>query len=384
MRGEGRIFQRGKTWWIGYYAPGPNGKRIEKRESSCSEDRRLAVKLLKLRNLERDMAQLRGRKYIGATAEKVTVKKVLDALEADYAMRQIKSLRSARYHLNPVRQHFDGWKALAVTTDAARNYVAKRRAQGRTDATIDRELELLRASFRLAVREEVLGSAPEIPSLKSRKRNKRRVFVTLQEVADFLPVAESLSRDGFDYYRYFFLSGLRPVTLRGLEWKDFDPEAWTLAIRDENDKNEFGRLLAVEGELRLVIESRLARRYPGCSWIFHREGNRLTDTWVRRFFNAVCSQVGIATGRKLGGKVPYDLKKTALRTLRQAGVSEERSMIFSGHKTAQTFRDYAITDDTDQRADLRSRDAYLDAKMPESRPSPAPAALLNADRTRTN
>jgi len=47
----------------------------------------------------------------------------------------------------------------------------------------------------------------------------------------------------------------------------------------------------------------------------------------------------IVTGRKSGGKTPYDLKKTALRTLRQAGVSEERAMIFSGHKTASTFRD---------------------------------------------
>jgi hypothetical protein len=53
-------------------------------------------------------------------------------------------------------------------------------------------------------------------------------------------------------------------------------------------------------------------------------------------------------------------------------------MIFSGHKTAPTFRDYAITDDTDQRADLRS--GRLPGRENAGRPAGAARRAPFADK----
>ena len=55
---------------------------------------------------------------------------------------------------------------------------------------------------------------------------------------------------------------------------------------------------------------------------------------------------------------PYDLKKTALRALRRSGIPEERAMYFSGHKTANTFRRYDLTDHEDNAEDMARVSAY--------------------------
>jgi hypothetical protein len=55
---------------------------------------------------------------------------------------------------------------------------------------------------------------------------------------------------------------------------------------------------------------------------------------------------------------PYDLKKTAIRALRRAGIPEERPMFFSGHRTGSTFRRYDRTSREDAREDMQRVTAY--------------------------
>ena len=305
MRGDGRIYERGGKLWIAYYAPGSAGKRVQIRESSGSASRKVAKDLLKKRVLQRDMARARGMRFLGPEAERVTVGQILDSLESDYKARRVKSLRPVLQHIKRVRAHFGHWRAMAVTAESARNYVALRRADERADATIDRELEQLRAAFRLAKEEQVLGEVPKISGLGSRARNRRQVFFSLAEASDFFAAAAELDRDGFDYYRHLFLSGLRPSALRAFTWSDFNEDTFTLRIPSDKDKNREARTLAVEGEVRSVFESRQGRRYPGCEWIHHHAGRQLSQAWVMDFFRAACKKAGIPTGRKVhGGKTP--------------------------------------------------------------------------------
>jgi len=59
-RGTGQIFQRGKTWWIAYYH---RGEKI--RESSGSEERKDAEKLLKRLLKEVGADRLGARLFVG-------------------------------------------------------------------------------------------------------------------------------------------------------------------------------------------------------------------------------------------------------------------------------------------------------------------------------
>lgn len=368
MRGDGKIFKRPgvSTWSVAIYLPGADGKKHYTVRSSGSTSRKAAEDLLKHLRSERDKVKFSGVRPI-VNAHRVTVGQLLDLLELDYKTRRIKSLSSALYHLVPVREYWGGRKALSVTPSAAQEYIAQRREAKKADATIDNELSLLRAAFKAGEAEGLIGASPKIPGLHARNRNKRRVFLTLQETADVLAAMARRGQAGLDYYRALFLTGLRPITIQGLRIEDVDVERWTLAIREENDKNNYGRELPLVGELRALIEERLARRLPGCDLLFHRDGSPLLDEWVRDFFYAACAEAGIVAGRKNGGKTPYDLKKTALRVLRSV-MPEQIAMLFSGHKTEGTFRDYAITDDAEMRTGAEARDEYLRGKFPKANP----------------
>ncbi|HLJ74658.1 MAG TPA: hypothetical protein VKU62_08745, partial [Thermoanaerobaculia bacterium] len=61
MRGDGRIYVRGKTYWIAYYAPGADGRMYQVRESSKSARLSVAKQLLKkrLREVGNDRAGIK-------------------------------------------------------------------------------------------------------------------------------------------------------------------------------------------------------------------------------------------------------------------------------------------------------------------------------------
>ena len=69
---------------------------------------------------------------------------LLDDLVSDYRVRRVKSLGSALSHIKPVRDHFGDWRALDINFRAIEAYITKRREEKKSNATINRELELLR------------------------------------------------------------------------------------------------------------------------------------------------------------------------------------------------------------------------------------------------
>ena len=69
-------------------------------------------------------------------------------------------------------------------------------------------------------------------------------------------------------------------------------------------------------------------------------------------------------GRKAGveGMLFHDLRRTAVRNLLRAGVSQRTAMEISGHQTDSVFRRYDIVDTEDMRVAQERMQAYLDAR----------------------
>ena len=67
------------------------------------------------------------------------------SLFRDYEVNALKSIRSARERWkNHLEEEFAQMRAVSVTTDSINTYIEKRQKEGAENATINRELALLR------------------------------------------------------------------------------------------------------------------------------------------------------------------------------------------------------------------------------------------------
>jgi len=147
-----------------------------------------------------------------------------------------------------------------------------------------------------------------------------------------------------------------------LEWQDVDAEGGMVQLRRENSKNKKGRMLPLRGELQNVIERRLTERRLDCPYVFHRNGQQVKSFW--RAWKTACEAIGQPD------LVPHDMRRSAVRNFRKAGLSENEGMAMSGHKTSGIYRRYDIIDEEDLKESMGKVQDYLKAQPKGSKVAP--------------
>ena len=129
MRGLGGIYKRGSVYWVRYRC---RGKQY--RESACSTERAVAVRLL-----EQRLADVSHGRPSGPTEERVT----FDEIAADYVdERALKGVPPARLQWSKARvahlkTSFGGMRAVEITTGKMREYAKARRTAGAEPGTVN-------------------------------------------------------------------------------------------------------------------------------------------------------------------------------------------------------------------------------------------------------
>ena len=357
MRVKGSIRKRGNRFQVRYWGVRPDGERGECCEAAATEEAAQAILEKRLRQLANHFDGLQ--KFEGPHRERLTVGQLLDNLVADFSQRGIKSLRHTigkdgkGGHLKPVRDWFGDMKALNVTTDKVRAYIAARLAEKKSNATVNREVELLGRAYRLAVAEGRLASVPHIPVLP--ERNVRQGFF---EKAEFDAVVRELSEDLKDVALFGYLTGWRRGEIGALRWENVDRASGEIRIYDS--KNGEGRVLPLDDELAKLVDRRWAAReyrlrsgdVALSTFVFHRQGVPRLN--FNKRWQAACKRAGVP------GKMFHDLRRTAARDLVRGGVSETVAMTLTGHRTRSVFQRYNITSRDDKVEALRRRLVYLE------------------------
>ena len=140
VKGQGNVFLRPRSplWQISYW----NGWH-QIRESSGTTDHAEAVK-----TLQRKLGEIAIGKSAGA--ERVRISALLQLVVEDYRLHDRADLQEAEQRVNRLlKPEFGHLRAAAFTTKALNAYIGRRQKEGRQNSTINRELALLRRSFRL-------------------------------------------------------------------------------------------------------------------------------------------------------------------------------------------------------------------------------------------
>jgi integrase len=325
----GRIYQRGKTWWIQYYR---HGELF--RESAHSPLKSTATTLLKLRAGE----IARGRAP-AIQAERTTFDQLAELYLQDYRANQRKSLDTAEAHVVNLKKTFRGLLACEIGTVHLNQHVARRRAQGRETATINRELTALKRMFSLAARAHppLVAAVPYIPMLKG-----ERVRQGFFEEEDYQTLMKVLPEHVKVAVAIGFWTGLRQGEILGLRWEQVALDSGVIRLEPGTTKNNEGREAPLIPEVQtLLVDWRQTTRvrYPSCPWVCHFRGKPITH--FRRAWAEGTDKAG------LSGKLFHDLRRSAVRNMVQAGIPESVAMKISGHKTRCVFDRYAIVSSRD-------------------------------------
>jgi integrase len=342
MRGDGRIFKRGETWWMSFYVDGREQRESAKTNAEKAR-KTLRAKLKEVHAHELDPT----RPFLTQRHRRRTIGDLLDALKSDFEIRGIASKQNLS-NIKRTRGDFGMVRATVLSTEAVDGYIEQRLADGDAKASVNRVLQLLKQAYKLA----------ELPSPKIRRLdesdNVRRGFFSEAEIRR---VMANLSGELADFTLFAWLTGMRKSEITSLRWEDVD--GGCIRLRAENAKNGTARLIPLEGELADLIARRRTSRQIKVdetvvisALIFHRNGEPIRE--FRKSWATACTKAGIR-------RLFHDLRRSACRNMIAAGVAQVTAMQVSGHKTDSMFRRYAIVSETDLRTALRATQEYLAA-----------------------
>jgi integrase len=325
-RGCGSVFQVGRIWYIQYY---DHGRKIS--ESSHSVDRQHAEGLLKQRLADlvcgRDVAP-----------SKVTVADLCDLVLADYRLRKRRDLKTVEWrykaHVEPA---LGSVHASRLTSSQVRSYIEDRRRADASDATINRELAIVRRAFKLAMREDppLVRHAPYIPKLE--EDNARQGFLEPEQYEKLL---EELPPRLKALYVCAYHVGARKGELRTIRWEQVDFDASVIRLSAGQTKGKKPRTLPIYGDMEKLLRSQEHECPTGCPWVFFGAQKHTVSHHLPGWAEA-CERAG------LPGLLFHDLRRSAVRNMKRAGVQDKVAMEISGHKTRAIFDRYNIVDEGD-------------------------------------
>lgn len=322
------------VWWLKYYVRG----KVHF-ESSRTSSKRDAQRLLRDRLSARESGRLIGQ------PDTVTFADLRRGIEQHYDRQGNRSKDRAALALDHLEKFFlQDALALDITPARVADYIDARLAArpAAARATVRYEIMILTLGFTVAVKAGLLAlrpifTAPIVRNARSGFFSEADIAALLIELPDYLRPVANFGR----------LTGWRKDEVVGLTWGHIDWEAETIRLRADETKGKVGRVFpfGLAPALRELLRAEWAqRRGP---FVFQDHGNPIKTFY--KAWKSACKRAG------LEGRLFHDLRRTAARELRKAGLTEGEIMKLCGWKTRSMFDRYNIIDEQDLAAAVAKR-----------------------------
>jgi integrase len=272
-----------------------------------------------------------------------------------------------------------------VGSGTIRRYVDKRIKEGASNATINRELAVLRRAFTLGRKNEKVAVVPPIELLG--ENNRRTGFLETEQEAR---LAEECGRFGL-WFRTAFEIGLtygwRLSEIQTLQVRHVNLLKGILSLDVGTTKNNEGRTVVLTDTLHMLLSECICGKQPD-DYVLTRQNHEPVRDFCKAWHRACCraglgrfvcpeckgedgQRFAVDTkntcthcGRKWRShKVRYvgllfhDLRRSMARNMRNEQIAEEVIMKVGGWKTPSVFKRYSIVNPNDTAYAVRKSDA---------------------------
>jgi len=330
----GYLYKRGNIWWVKYYR---SGRGIQ--ESTKTGKRKEAERFLKIR--EGSVAT--GHPVL-PRADRVRYEEAAEDLRNYYQMSGRRRVREAKIRLAHVDDFFRNYRLAAIDAAQITRYIVARQEAGAANATINRELDVLRRMLRLAYETNKLFRVPPIKRLK--EPPPRQGFFedeAFRSVVRHLPLEVKPVATFAHHTGWRVASEILPLT-----WAQVDFAGGVVRLEPGTTKNQDGRTFPLFPELRTLLEAQRTYtdkvqrdRQAIIPWVFHRRGKPIKS--FRKSWATACRLAGQP------GRIPHDFRRTAVRNMVRRGIPERVAMQLGGWKTRSVFDRYHIVSEGDLR-----------------------------------
>jgi integrase len=309
--------------------------------------------------LKKKLGEIAAGNFIPPSTEKVLVEELMDELLRDYRVRgvskigsdesdpdieyiQRKSERRLKFtkrrwenHLKPFLGHM---RASRVSTDDINRYVEWRQEHRANNATINRELALLKRAFNFGTEctPKKVNGVPVFPK-KLKENPPRQGFVTDAEYKRLCDNCHESWLRAIMAAAYAF--GFREAELMSMRVRQVDLHDRTIRLHSLTTKNGEPRVVKMTEEVYQLMAISVSGKGP-LDYVFTRSNGKpvrgFRETWI-----------SLTEAAKLPGLLLHDFRRSAVRNMIRRGVPQVVAMKISGHKTMAVFNRYNIVDDAD-------------------------------------
>jgi integrase len=317
------------------------------------------------------MLEWQERKHLGLEKKKeCTFGELISWYLSLSRTNQLRSIYKIKQHCKRLRESFGNMKADEVKPSMIETYQQKRLTEMTycgtlyKPASVNRELEVMRRIYNLAIREDMVAKNPCWKVTRLSERNSRDRVFSKEELNSLV---NELPKHAADIVTVAYYTGMRAGEIFGLTWDRVNMKEGYFNLTSKDTKTGEPRHVYFTEEVRQILERLRKIRHLSHQFVFTYKGNPVKS--IKYSLARALERMGINDFRF------HDLRHTYVSNARKAGVDRTVIMKLTGHKTLSMFTRYNTVDQADAKDAMEKLESYF-AKRDE----PTATIVLQAQK----